>query len=155
MSVRPADQRDAEAIASLLGQLGYAADAEEVRGRLARLAARSDADALVAVVADEVVGVVSYQLIDVLERSQPQCRVTTLAVDSGRRHAGVATQLVHAIEGVARERGCFRLEVTTQPTRADAVGFYVAAGFHERPLPFIKPLPEADAGQPRSPSSVR
>jgi ribosomal protein S18 acetylase RimI-like enzyme len=140
VSVRPADQRDAEAIASLLGQLGYGAAAKEVRGRLARLAARSDADALVAVVADELVGVASYQLIDVLERTQPQCRVTTLVVDSGHRHAGVATQLVRAIEAAAREHGCFRLEVTTRPSRADAVGFYVAAGFHKRPLRFVKPL---------------
>jgi GNAT superfamily N-acetyltransferase len=140
VSVRPADRRDAEAIALLLGQLGYAAEAQEVRGRLARLAARSDANALVAVVADEPVGVASYQLIDVLERSEPQCRITTLVVDSRYRHGGVATQLASAIEGVARARGCSRLEVTTQPSRADAVGFYVAAGFRERPLRFVKPL---------------
>ena len=121
ISIRPAEQRDAATIAGLLGQLGYSATAEEVRDRLARLAAQSEAGVLVAVVADEAVGVASYQLIDMLERSRPQCRVTTLVVDSRHRHGGVATQLVSAIEGVARERGCFRLEVTTRPSRADAV----------------------------------
>ena len=142
VSIRPAEQRDAETIAALLAQLGYTAAPEEVRDRLARLGSRTDAGALVAVVSDEPVGVASYQLIDVLERSHPQCRVTTLVVDCGHRHGGVATRLVGAIEAFARERGCFRLEVTTRPSRADAAGFYAALGFRDRPLRLVKPLLE-------------
>jgi RimJ/RimL family protein N-acetyltransferase/N-acetylglutamate synthase-like GNAT family acetyltransferase len=148
VSIRPAEQRDAETIAALLAQLGYTAEPEEVRGRLARLGSRTDAGALVAVVSDEPVGVASYQLIDVLERSHPQCRVTTLVVDSGHRHGGVATRLVGAIEAFARERGCFRLEVTTRQSRADAAGFYAALGFRERPLRLVKPLLEVVTGPP-------
>jgi N-acetylglutamate synthase-like GNAT family acetyltransferase len=140
VSIRPAEERDAAAIASLLGQLEYAAEPGAVRARLARLAGRTDAGALVAEVAQEVVGVIAYQLIDVLERNQPQCRITTLVVDDKHRKRGVAGLLLAAVEAVARGRDCFRLEVTTRPDRMDAAGFYAAVGFDERPRRLVKPL---------------
>jgi GNAT superfamily N-acetyltransferase len=44
------------------------------------------------------------------------------------------------VESIARERGCFRLEVTTQSRRREAADFYRALGFRERPRRLVKPL---------------
>jgi GNAT superfamily N-acetyltransferase len=140
LSVGAGEASDAEAIAPLLAQLGYPSSPDEVRERLARLAARADAGVLVADLAGEIVGVAGYQVMDLLERSQPQCRITTLVVRDDRRRCGAATALLDAIESAARAHGCFRLEVTTRPRRADATGFYFAVGFQERPLRLVKPL---------------
>jgi GNAT superfamily N-acetyltransferase len=140
VTIRVADQRDTGAIAPLLGQLGYPATALELGERLERLTDHPDAEVLVAELDGEVVGVAAYQVIDLLERPDPQCRITALVVDDRYRRRGVAYALMHTIEESARELGCFRLEVTTGMERADALAFYRAAGFDERPRRLTKPL---------------
>lgn len=140
VTIRVAGHRDVDAIAPLLGQLGYPAAPTELGERLERLTDHPDAEVLVAELDDEVVGVAAYQLIDLLERPDPQCRITALVVDDRYRRLGVAYALLHTIEESARNVGCFRLEVTTRPDRSDALAFYLAAGFDERPRRLTKPL---------------
>jgi ribosomal protein S18 acetylase RimI-like enzyme len=140
LGVRAADTGDAKAIAPLLGELGYPADPEEVRRRLDRLLTRPNGGVLVAEVAGEVVGVASYQVIDLLERAKPHCRITALVTASEHRRRGAATALLRAIESAARAAGCFRLEVTTRPERTEALRFYTAHDFHERPRRLVKAL---------------
>ena len=144
MTIRLATQRDTGALAPLLAQLGYAASPDELSERIERLTERADGEVLIAELDDQVVGVAAYQLIDVPERPDPQCRITSLVVDDRFRRRGVAYALVHTIEETARDFGCFRLEVTTQPDRADALAFYLASGFEERPRRLIKPLEHDD-----------
>jgi len=140
ITIRVAGYRDSEAVAPLLGQLGYPVSALEVGARLERLSEHSDAEVLVAELDDEVVGVAAYQLMDLLERPDPQCRITALVVDDRYRRRGVAYALLHTIEELARDVGCFRLEVTTHPERSEALAFYRAAGFEQRPHRLTKPL---------------
>ncbi len=140
VTIRIAGQRDTGAIAPLLGQLGYPTSAEELGERLERLTDRRDGEVLVAELDGDVVGLAAYVLIDVLERPDPQCRVTALVVDDRFRRRGVAYALLHTIEETARDFGCFRLEVTSRAERAEALAFYRAAGFEERPRRLIKPL---------------
>jgi len=144
VTIRLATQRDAEAIAPLLGQLGYPASADELGERIERLTDRPDGELLIAELDGDVVGLAAYQLIDVIERPDPQCRITSLVVDDRFRRRGVAYALLHTIEETARDFGCFRLEVTTRPDRADALAFYLAAGFEERPRRLTKPLAHED-----------
>jgi GNAT superfamily N-acetyltransferase len=120
--------------------LGYPDEENAVRARLERLSARTDAGVLVAVLDTAVAAVASYQLIEALERDRPQCRVTTLVVDERHRRKGLAGALLSAIEGIAVQHGCFRLEFTTRVDRADAADFYKALGFEERPRRLIKRL---------------
>jgi N-acetylglutamate synthase-like GNAT family acetyltransferase len=140
VTIRVAGQRDVNAIAPLLGQLGFPASALELGERLQRLTDHPDAEVLVAELDGGVVGVAAYQLIDLLERPDPQCRITALVVDDRYRRRGVAYALLHTIEESASDLGCFRLEVTTRAERADALAFYRAAGFEERPHRLTKPL---------------
>ena len=111
-----------------------------VRERLHKLGTREGAGVLVAVIDGAVAGVAAYQLIDLLERREPQCRITSLVVRAGARRRGLARTLITAIESVATDRGCFRLEVTTQPQRPAATDFYLTLGFRERPRRLVKPL---------------
>ena len=69
--------------------------------------------------------------------------ITALVVDDRHRRRGIAYALLHTIEESAVDHGCFRLEVTTQSDRADALAFYIAAGFDERPRRLIKLLADS------------
>jgi GNAT superfamily N-acetyltransferase len=140
LSIRPGRLTDATAVAPLLAELGYPAAVPDVRERLARVLERGDGGVLVAEIGDHTVALASYQIMDLLERARPQCRITAMVVHEDERRRGVGSALIEAIESAARERGCFRLEVTTQPQRDDALGLYAALGFQERPHRLVKRL---------------
>ncbi len=140
MEIRDATPEDLEALADLLGELGYPAEPGAVRERLRRILAAPDAGVLVAASGGEVEGLIGFQLIESLERQAPQCRITTLVTTAARRRAGIASRLLAAVEATAAGRGCDRLEVTTRPRREDALAFYLGAGFAERPRRMVKAL---------------
>jgi ribosomal protein S18 acetylase RimI-like enzyme len=140
LRIRSARVDDAAAIAPLLGELGYQATADEVARRLAGLLPRDDANVLVVEIDEELVALAAFQIIELLERAQPQCRITALVVRSDARRRGAATALLDTIEAAARRHNCFRLEVTTRPHRSEAHELYAALGFHERPHRLVKPL---------------
>jgi N-acetylglutamate synthase-like GNAT family acetyltransferase len=138
--IRPARLSDAGAITELLAQLGYPDAVANVSARLESLDAHRDAGVFVAEIGGQVSAVAAYQFMNLLERRQPQCRITTLVVGADARRRGLARTLIDRIEAVATARGCFRLEVTTQTHRRDAASFYLAFGFQERPRRLVKPL---------------
>jgi GNAT superfamily N-acetyltransferase len=143
-AIRAAVPADAGDVTELLAELGYPDEVSNVCERLDRLSTRQDTGVLVAVINETVAGVAAYQLMDLLERSEPQCRITALVIRADERRRGLARTLIMAIESLATARGCFRLEVTTRPQRPAATGFYQALGFHERPRRLIKPLPDRE-----------
>lgn len=138
--IRDATAADAESLPALLDQLGYATSVAEVRARFERLLATPKGGVLVAESAGTVVGLASFHIFDLIYRPRPQCRLTALVVDSHHRRNGVGAALVAAVEQVAREHDCYRLELTTRPGRGEAVSFYTALGFSERPHRFVKML---------------
>jgi GNAT superfamily N-acetyltransferase len=87
-----------------------------------------------------VIALAAYHLMDLLERAQPQCHITALVVHAEARRRGVTRALLQRIEVLATERGCLRLEVTTQARREDAASLYLALGFQERQRRLVKAL---------------
>jgi GrpB-like predicted nucleotidyltransferase (UPF0157 family)/GNAT superfamily N-acetyltransferase len=137
--IRPALASDAAAVAALLGDLGYPTDDRDAGIQLGRLLDRDDAGVLV-YDDNRPVGLIAYHVFDLIYRPRPQCRITALAVRPDRRRRGIARALLGAVEVIALERGCFRVELTTRPGRADALGFSEACGFEGRPHRLAKQL---------------
>lgn len=140
MRIRPAQPADADVLAALLGQMGYLARGADVARRLEGF---DHPDRRLLVALDDhasVVGLIAFQLVVPFERPAPQCRISTLVVDEGFRRHGAAAALLGEAEAFARERGCFRLEVTTRPDRAAARALYERFGFEETPRRLLKPL---------------
>ncbi|MGZ4180224.1 MAG: GNAT family N-acetyltransferase [Solirubrobacteraceae bacterium] len=138
--IRRARSSDADAVAVLLGDLGYPTEADDAGAQLGRLLDRDDAGVLLYEGDDGPVGLITYHVFDLIYRPRPQCRITALAVRADRRRQGIARALLEAIEAIAIARGCHRVELTTRPGRADALSFYQACGFEERPRRLVKPL---------------
>ena len=140
IQTRKATDRDADAIAALLGQLGYPTSPEDAVRRMARLARDPGSRALVAELDGKVVGVATLYIRHLLTVDAPLARLASMVVDETVRSQGVGELLVLAVEAIAREAGCDRMEITSNAKRTRAHAFYLRLGYEERPKRFIKPL---------------
>ena len=75
----------------------------------------------VAMASGHIVGHASYRTAD------GACEVTSIAADPRRR--GIGSQLMAAVIGEARRRGCHRVWLTTTNDNLDALRFYQRRGF--------------------------
>jgi GNAT superfamily N-acetyltransferase len=126
-TIRDARPEDSAAIADLLGQLGYPAEAGAVAGRLRRLVAAGDRVA-VAEVDGRVAGLAVLRVSHSLEYVKPSGLLAAMVVDERHRRRGVGRALVEAMEAEARARGCAAFFLTTAERRADAHAFYERMG---------------------------
>jgi GNAT superfamily N-acetyltransferase len=127
-------------VVGLLEGLGYPLKLDDARSRLKRLLATSDSGVLLADISGQVVALAAFHIFELIYRPRPDCRLNALVVRSDHRRQGIGASLVRAVEQLARERGCHRLELTMRPDRLEAVDFYAALGFSERPHRLVKPL---------------
>ena len=140
VTIRDARAEDAEALAALIGQLGYPTSAEAVGRRVARLNA-SDADRVVVAESDgEVVGLASLHESLSVEYDEPAAKLSAIVVDERHRRRGIGEALAAEMEAEARRRGCCLIFLTTAERRADAHAFYRRIGFEETGRRFAKLL---------------
>jgi N-acetylglutamate synthase-like GNAT family acetyltransferase len=140
VTIRDADQKDAPALAQLLGQLGYPTDADAVLRRLGRLEA-SGADRLfVAEVDGQVVGLAGIHVSPSLEHDGDAAKVSAIVVDEAFRGKGVGRRLLEAVETEAKAQGCVLVFLTTAERRHDAHEFYRRLGWEETGRRFAKTL---------------
>lgn len=140
--VRPATAGDAERIAILSGQLGYASTEEQVRQRLRRLEGNSEHAALVAEApGGEVVGWLHVHLAHTLELDT-QAEISGLVVDESWRSRGVGAVMMERAEQWARKKGCKMIRLRTNVIRERAHAFYERLGYElwKTQKVFCKPL---------------
>jgi len=140
--IRPAEERDADAIAELLGQLGYAATAASVRDRIRKMIA---GPGVVVLVADDsgtraVCGVATFHLLSVLHEDAPRGQLTTLVVSKSQRRKGMGVALVQRVEQLAAQQGVATLVVTTANHRTDAHHLYDRLGYSWTGRRYVKEL---------------
>jgi N-acetylglutamate synthase-like GNAT family acetyltransferase len=142
VTVRRAKPEDANRLAELLGQLGYAAEVPSVRRRLERLAASNADETWVAEGDGEIVGLVGLHVSDSLEHDGPVGKISEIVVEERLRGRGIGAALMKKAEREARRRGCVLLFLTTAERREDAHRFYRRLGFEETGRRFAKSLAE-------------
>lgn len=84
----------------------------------------SDMACLVAESGGQVVGICNYLFHANTWSLAPVCYLQDLFVDPAARGSGAAKALILACEGVARDRGCFRLYWLTQEYNGPARSLY-------------------------------
>jgi GNAT superfamily N-acetyltransferase len=87
-----------------------------------------DADVLLALDGERVVGLASVYADILSIRYGPRCWLQDLIVTSSHRGKGVGAKLLDAAGEWARERGCTHLELASGDGRKDAHRFYRAQG---------------------------
>lgn len=126
MKVRSARVDDAEPIAALMAQLGYAVPAPAVSGRLQRLGERRDV--FVATDGESVVGWAALSIDEAFVEGFGAL-LEGFVVDEAARSRGVGQKLLEAVESRARERGCAEIRVQSNVLRERAHSFYERNGY--------------------------
>jgi len=136
--IRPVELEDGPAIQDLLAQLGYPdfslAQAAE-RIQLHQIAGYA---MLVAVADDRVIAFAALHWFHLAHWHGLMGRITAFCVDADFRSQGVGQQLLGACESFLFEKGCLKLEVTSNERRDRAHQFYRKAGYTEDSRRFVK-----------------
>jgi GNAT superfamily N-acetyltransferase len=128
LHVRSMESRDAQAVAELAGELGYARTADDVRGWLAAVGDGGAQAAFVAEADGRVVGWVEACLERRIQ-SEPYALIGGLVVREGVRGQRIGRRLCEAAEQWARGQGVMLSRVTSRSTREDAHRFYLRDGY--------------------------
>src|SRR5881392_3284118 len=98
LTIRLAELSDAQAIASLMGELGYPTRAAEMQMRLEPILQDSRYRTFVAVRGGKVCGMIGTFCHHSYEHNNPSARIIALVVDEKMRRRGVGQSLVQAAE---------------------------------------------------------
>jgi GNAT superfamily N-acetyltransferase len=128
-TTRTANLADADAISELTRQLGYSADATEMRSRLERLLVRNDTAVWVAEDASHaVLGWLQVTIGDSVESGR-RAEIVGLVVADNARRRGVGRSLVAVAEEWAAGRGVSVIGVRSNLTRVESHAFYQTLGY--------------------------
>lgn len=137
MKIRPAQITDVSKIAELSSQLGYPVSTAEVETRLRRMLPKADHLILVACQMDDVVLGWIHAFLTYRVESAPFAELGGFVVHEDYRGQGIGKQLSAAVEDWCISHNIEKLRVRTRADRADAHGFYEAAGFQRTKTQFI------------------
>lgn len=138
--VRSAELGDAGDVAALLEILGYPCTRDEAAERIAAILGDARHQLLLAEMDGAVCGLISLSLIYSLGRGADIARITALVVAPNCYRQGIGRRLLREVEVMARRAGACRLEVTSNPRRAEAHAFYRDCGYADGSQHFIKLL---------------
>lgn len=141
LHVRPAADRDAEAISRLFDVIGHRLDAATVRDRIAAFARAADHCYLIGEIEGEVVSFVTAHTAESPHHPGRYGIILAMAVSEAHQRQGLGRQLLAAVEGWFREQGCLYVRVTSAAHRTDtAHRFYPSLGYTQTGVRFEKPL---------------
>jgi GNAT superfamily N-acetyltransferase len=128
VTIRPASDADADAIAALFTDEGYPAGPSDIVGRLTRFAS-PHSRVLVAEYDESILGFIAIHALPRFEHDDRIVRVLALVVDAGARERGVGGALMSEAERVAVELGAAFIEVTAGHHRPEARRLYETLGY--------------------------
>lgn len=138
--IRDARIGDASDVAILLDTLGYPCNRDEASERISQVLSDPRQRLLLAEVGGHACGLVGMDLRYSLVRGAEQARITALVVAPDCERQGVGRRLLREVEGIARQAGAARIEVTSASTREHSHAFYQGCGYSESSRHFAKLL---------------
>jgi GNAT superfamily N-acetyltransferase len=140
------ERDDVAAAVGLLGQGTLTPDAERPDDEDAYWSAVLETRArggemLVADLDDVVVGICQVMILRHFQHAGGRCaEIESVHVRSDLRSRGIGASLLDEAERIARDAGCYRIQLTSRTVRTDAHRFYVANGYEHTSLGFKKLL---------------
>src|SRR5262245_22327622 len=138
LTIRPAQPNDADALASLVTQLGYQTSCAQMHQRLAVFLSLPGYHAFVACASDRAVGMARVWLGYALELDGRYGRITAVAVDESVRRQGVGRALMQHVEQWLRDQDAAMVTLTSAAHRREAHKFYESLGYDGKGVRFKK-----------------
>ena len=144
--VRALERRDVESAARIIREGSLTPGVEhpasvEAYWRAAEETRARGGDVLVAEDDGAVVGVVQVIVFPHFQHTGGWCcELESVYVRSDSRGRGVGAAMLSAAEALARERGCYRIQLTSRNVRVEAHRFYATHGYEQTSQGFKKPL---------------
>jgi N-acetylglutamate synthase-like GNAT family acetyltransferase len=131
--VRPASEADVPALLGLYAELHPDDPPPSTQSALdawRAIEAQSGRTVLVAESAGTVVGTVDCAVLPNLTRAaRPFALVENVVVAAGTRRSGAGSALMEAVVALARQAGCYKIQLLSRAERAAAHTFYESFGF--------------------------
>lgn len=141
VQIRPAAAADFAAVTRLLAELGRPAvpaeDEPAARAVYLRHLARPDTASLVAEIDGRVIGFMSLEFRERLNRTRPQAWIPDLIVTEPARGLGAGKALLLRGIELARARGCWSVVLDSGYSREVAHQLYRSVGMRDEGLYFI------------------
>lgn len=138
--IRRAEPDDFEAVTALLAELGRpaptAATVESMAVTYRRHLARTDTESQVAEIDGQVIGFLSLEFRERLNRVRPQAWIPDLVVRAEVRGTGAGKALLQRGIELARERGCWGITLESGYSRAVAHQLYRSQGLADEGYSF-------------------
>jgi len=93
---------------------------------------------LVAIVGSEIIGLVSYVLLDRLNQRSREFWIPELVVSRVYRNQGIGKLLIQKCESIAKRKHCYRMRLESGNDRIKSHQFYKKMGFKQIALTFAK-----------------
>jgi len=144
--VRPLEDRDIPAAIAAIIDGARSPESERpvdvaTYARAARVAREQGHEILVVEVEGEVVGVCQLLILQHFHHAGGRCaELEAVFVRADQRGKGAGAALIGEAERLAREAGCYRLQLTSNKVRHDAHRFYLAHGYQASHEGFKKDL---------------
>ncbi len=140
IDLRNAVAADADDVARLLVELGYPCDLREASERIAAILDNDRQALVVALRGGAVCGLLALDFMYYLPLGTTTCRITALVVLPDARGCGIGRHLLLEAERRARAGAAARIELTSGAQRTEAHAFYLACGYSNKSVRFVKPL---------------
>lgn len=127
-TVRRMTSDDLLAAQSLLSQLGYPLDFQELQRRFQAVSHTQDHALIAAEQNGQVTALCHIYARPALDKP-PEAIVQALVVDRASRGTGIGKVMMAAAEAWARDRGFTSVALSSQITRSEAHSFYEAIGY--------------------------
>jgi ribosomal protein S18 acetylase RimI-like enzyme len=143
--IREAGESDLPLILPLYSQLGMddgsVLTLEEARKLFQRLQSYPDYKLFIAAAGGEILGVFAMIIMDNLgHRGAPSALVEDVVVRQEWRQRGIGREMMRFAMNRAREKGCYKLVLSSNKNREEAHRFYENLGFQKHGYSFLVEL---------------
>lgn len=138
--VQAAEEKDTEALADLVTELGYPSSKEDMDLRLRKILPDTSYITLIAERDGKPLGMSGVHLEHSHEENESRARIMSFVIGSENRGQGVGRALISAAEAWAREMQAADITLTTHKSRTGAHEFYRKMGYQNTGYRFDKTL---------------
>ena len=142
LTIRQAIEKDIHALAALMDELGYPTSVDEMQKRFENISGHPDYETFVALVGDDIVGMVGLSKNLLYEKNGCCVRVLALVVNQSHRGKGIGYALMEAAEAWAKQAGAYAMLLNSRriEERKQAHLFYQKIGFEPLSVGFVKKI---------------